>query len=250
VRTEREHGNVMFFEWNEQTLRWLLDASEYTGYNKNLAKLLLKYLEPGETMCDMGCGMGLIDFELSPSLEHITCVDQVPFAVSFIEKESKRRGIDNITALCGDALEMQGEWDTVIALFHGTVETTCVPYFTKAKKQLIIVTHGENGGRTGPEGYRVRRCTGVNTVAAWLAENGFSYEFEEGMLEFGQPHRNFEDAVNYTRTFCQNPPEELLLKHVRENITETGRDDFPLYTPKTRKFGIFIIRKADNKSLV
>ena len=29
-------------------------------------------------------------------------------------------------------------------------------------------------------------------------------------------------------------------------VSQTGRADFPLYTPKTRDFGIFVIRREDN----
>lgn len=236
----------MFFEWNEQILQWLLDASDYTGYNRKLAAMLRRYITPGGTLCDMGCGMALVDFELAPMVRELTCVDISPFAISFVEAEARRRGLDSLHALCCDGQQADGEWDTVMALFHGTVELICEGYLRRAKKQFILVTHGAPEGQTGPEGYRVRKCDDVKSTAAWLESKGLRYELERGSLEFGQPHRSFADALEYTRAFSRKAPEELLEAHVRSKITQTGRADFPLYTPKTRDFGIFVIRREDN----
>ena len=52
--------------WNEQSVQWFRRASDYTGYSRNLAKLLLEDLPQGGTLCDMGCGSALVDFELAP----------------------------------------------------------------------------------------------------------------------------------------------------------------------------------------
>ena len=38
-------------------------------------------------------------------------------------------------------------------------------------------------------------------------------------------------------------PEAELRDYVQAHVVETRREDFPLYTPKQRRFGIFTIRK-------
>lgn len=235
----------MLFEWNEQTFRWFWDASEYTSYNRNMAKLLLPKLEDCETLCDMGCGMGLVDLELAPHFREITCVDISERATANLRDRAARSGIGNIRVLRSDGMAAEGRWDAVMALFHGDVETVGENYLEKAAKKLVLVVHGSAYGSTGPEKYRVRKCCDVEHTKAWLEREGYPYELELASLEFGQPHRSFEDALAYTRTFSKAAPEDELLAYVKQAVQETGRADFPLYTPKQRRFGIFTIRKKD-----
>ena len=70
-----------------------------------------------------------------------------------------------------------------------------------------------------------------------------------GELEFGQPHRSLEEAAAYVRTFTKKVPEEELLPWVQAHAVPTGREDFPLYTPKKRGFGIFVIGRKENEQL-
>ena len=236
----------MFFEWNEQTLRWLLDASEYTGYSRGLAQLLLRHISGG-SLCDVGCGMGLVDFELAGHVKDITCVDISSFAVDFIRGEVQRRGIGNLTALVQDGLTLRGQWDTVMALFHGDVKEICRPYLRCARERLILVTHAEAEGSFGPQGHRVIKACNAQKTIQWLDAQHIRYTLERHELEFGQPHRSFEDALAFTRTYSRPAPDELLAEHVKQAIVETGREDFPFYTPKKRRFGIFIIGRDDNE---
>ena len=236
----------MLFEWNEQTFRWFYEASEYTGYNREMARLLLPRLAGCDTLCDMGCGMALVDFELAPYFQTITCVDVSPEAVRNVKERSETLGVSNLQTICSDGMAAQGSWDAVMALFHGDVETMGENYLQKARKKLILVVHGSAYGSTGPEKYRVRKCCDVDHTRAWLERNQIPYDLELAALEFGQPHRSLEDAVAYTRTFSKAAPETELQDYVRSHVKETGREDFPLYTPKQRSFGIFTIRKEDS----
>lgn len=239
----------MLFDWNAQTFAWLADASAYTGYDRELAKLLLPRLEGCETLCDIGCGMGLADLELAPHLKAVTCVDVSAPVLENLRERAAALGLGNIETRCCPGAEAEGEWDVVMALFHGQVEEIVPIYLQKARKRLILVTHGSAYGSTGPEGYRVRKCCDVDSTVAWLEERGYRYSLLRGELEFGQPHRSLEDAVAYTRAFTKKVPEEELLAWVKDKAVETGRADYPLYTPKKRGFGIFVIGREDNEQL-
>ena len=239
----------MLFTWNEQTLGWFADASEYTGYSRALAKLLAPHLEGCRTLCDMGCGMGLTDLELAGRFQSITCVDSSPEVIADLRARAEAMGAANLSAVCADGPTAEGSWDGVMALFHGDVRTVGEAYLAKARKTLVLVVHGSAYGTTGPAEYRVRKCCDVDSTRTWLEERGWAYALEPGALEFGQPHRSLEDAVAYTRAFTKNVPEEELLAYVQAHVTSTGRDDFPLYTPKTRTFGIFTIRRNEHEHL-
>ncbi len=237
----------MLFDWNEQTMGWQADASAYTGYNRELAKLLLPRLKGCKTLCDMGCGMGLVDMELAPHFKAITCVDIAAPALKDLAARAARLGLTNVGTVCSPGEETDGEWDAVMALFHGQVEEIVPVYLKKAKKKLLLLTHGSAYGSTGPAGYRVRKCCDVDGAVAWLDAHGYTYTVERGELEFGQPHRSLEDAVAYTRAFTKKVPEDELADWVKAHVTETGREDFPLYTPKKRGFGLFVIGREENE---
>jgi len=66
---------AMLFGWDEQTIRWFLDASAYTDFHQTLARKITPYLDPGDTLCDLGCGLGRLDLELAPHVMCLTAVD-------------------------------------------------------------------------------------------------------------------------------------------------------------------------------
>jgi len=239
----------MLFAWNEQIARSWREASEYTGYDRAMAALLLPKLDGCRTLCDMGCGLGLVDLELAAHFAEIACVDVSQTALDELRRQAAARGIRNLRTVCADGKTVSGRWDAVMALFHGTVEDVVPAYLPLCADRLLLVVHGNAYGTTGPEGYRVRKCCDTESTAAWLAANGYRFTLENGELEFGQPHRSFEDALTYTRNFTKNVPEDELETYVRRTVTETGRADFPLYTPKKRTFGIFTIRRRENEQL-
>lgn len=51
----------MRFDWNADTIRWYQEANEYTGFFKHIAELIAPSLVGYSTLCDIGCGLGLMD---------------------------------------------------------------------------------------------------------------------------------------------------------------------------------------------
>ena len=239
---------VMLFDWNEQTLKWFREASDYTGYNRNMAALLHPFLEGCRSLCDIGCGMALVDLELAENFEHVLCVDVNETASGYVREQAEKLGHPDFRTVTADGMDRERIApgtepfsDAVMALFHGDVEKTGFQYLSYAAKKLIFVVHGSPHGSTGPEKYRVRKCCDIDHTRDWLEREGIPYTLQSAELEFGQPHRSIEEAIAYTRMFSKGAPEEELEAYVKAHVQETGRTDFPLYTQKTRKFGIFVI---------
>lgn len=153
--------------WNEQSVRWFRSASEHTRYNQKLAQLLLKYIPVGGSLCDIGCGAGLIDMELSPFFEEITCADISEAAIHAMEQIARERNIQNIKALCADAAGLKDRWDTVIALFFGGYDFLG-KYYPLARERLILAVHSQPKGRFGPEGHKVPKCSDTAAVKTLL----------------------------------------------------------------------------------
>ena len=237
--------NSMMIVWNEQSMRWFQDASEYTGYNKKLAGIILEHIPNRSTLCDMGCGAGLIDFELSREIGAITCIDISPGAIEQLKRGAMERGIKNITAICADAFEADGQWETVLALFHGG-EDSFSKYFRLASDQLILVTHGSLQGGFGPENRRVTKCFDSSAVCRYLDGLGVKYHYEPLELEYGQPLLDLDDAREFVKAYALPMSDEELDAYIDENLRATGNDRFHYYLPKTRDMGFFVIRRKDN----
>ena len=231
----------MLITWNDKTLDWFRSASEFTGFHKKLAELLLPHIETGGTLCDVGCGIGLIDFELCKKVKSITCVDIDPEAIRLCSSEIARRGITNIKPLLSDAKELAGTWDTVISVFHGTTEALVDFYVKRARKKVVAVTHTEGLGNFGPRAYKSAKCTTAITAAELLGGRGIKYTHISSALEYGQPFRELENAWEFVEAYSKNAPGEAIEEYLSENLVETRDLEYPLYLPNVKNFGIFII---------
>lgn len=235
--------------WNEQSVRWFHNASEYTGYNKKLAGLLLRHISRRESLCDIGCGAGLIDFELAPHIGHITCVDISPEAIRAVEEHARRRGADNISAVCMDASGLEGEWDTVLALFHGG-QNVIPRYLRLAREQLILAAHGTLQGNFSPSGHKVIKCFDVHGVKAYLDEEGIRYSLQELTLEYGQPLTGLADAEAFVTAYSTPMAPSVLDAYLREHLVETGDEKFPYYLPNQKKLGLFVIPREQGSAKI
>lgn len=238
----------MHIQWNDQTVRWFEDAAEYTGYSEKLAKILKKYIPTGETLCDLGCGAGLVDFALADHCAAITCVDISPDAVAHVRGKAAAKGIENMHALCRDASELTGAWDTVMAIFFGA-SRFWDDYFHLAEKRFILITHARRKGNFGPEGHQAVKCSDIATTKAYLASRGVKYVHETLALEYGQPFVDMEDARAFVRAYTRPMGDDVLEAYLEAQLVKTGNDTWPYYLPNRKEFGLFVIRRDENENL-
>jgi SAM-dependent methyltransferase len=227
--------------WSEKTSRWFNDASEYTGYDKKLAQLLLERIDHRDSLCDLGCGLSFADMELSRYINQITCVDADGFAIEQTRRRARELKIDNITAFCGDARQFSGIFDTVMCLFHGNIEDYVQRYLRMARYKFIAAVHDDPDElvRTGIN--RSRKLTSLRETAASLEEQGLKYTMEKFSLEFGQPFINMDEARDFVIEYKKNEPGESADDFLSRNLTTVTEGRFPYYLPRQRKFGIFVI---------
>lgn len=235
----------MMIVWNERSIRWFRNASKYTGYNKKLADILLQLIPSRKSLCDMGCGAGLIDFELAAHIEQITCMDISQQAIHAVEQQARKLGLANITAHCMDASKAEGQWETVMALFHGGKEVFS-KYFRLAQDQLILGTHGSLTGSFGPEGHKVMKCFDTNGVRDYLDSLGVKYHLQELELEYGQPLTDWQDAQEFVSAYTLPMEKSELDAYLEERLEKTDDERFPYYLPKKRAMGLFVIRREEN----
>jgi SAM-dependent methyltransferase len=232
--------------WGNKSADWFISASEYTGYHKHLADILMRHMLPKSTMCDMGCGIGLIDFALADYLSHITCVDIDQGAIELLEAESAKRNLKNITAMNVDAAKMQGAWDYGLMLFfHGKFSDDPSHYLNLFKQKLFYIVHADPIDSKKDNKPERTKCSSVSSIRRELERLGIVYQLEHHALEYGQPFSSFDEAVDFVKTYkiCEVGEEE---SYLRANLQEADIMDYRYYLPHTKRFGMFIIGREDN----
>ena len=90
------------FQWNEEMVRFMRDASEYSDYHRRLVQWMLPDLHPGDHICDAGCGLGYLSLALSPYVRRVTAADRSQEALSVLRENCTRRAVQNIDIRPGE----------------------------------------------------------------------------------------------------------------------------------------------------
>ncbi|KLU64531.1 Mg-protoporphyrin IX methyl transferase [Desulfosporosinus acididurans] len=229
----------MNFEWNPQTIRWYEEANNYSGFFGNLAGLIAPRLQGYSSLCDIGCGLGLLDLELSQSINRITCIDINRNALAALQKNMETRNITNITPRLLDCRNLEGEWDVICVCFFGSKE---IEEFLSHCRKLIAVVGKQQQTELYPEKYREFRKNTAENLELVLKEQGRDYLLTEAAFEFGQPFRSRADADSFIRTHCPAIISEELHSFLSESLRVTGDPQFPLIIPRLKSFGVFEIK--------
>ncbi|MDD3653149.1 MAG: methyltransferase domain-containing protein [Desulfotomaculaceae bacterium] len=229
----------MNFDWNSETIRWYQAANEYTGFNKKIAALIAPKLAGYTSLCDIGCGLGLVDMELCQSINKITCIDISGAAIAFLKKTAADRNIKNIHALLQDCSHLTGTWDVIYISFFGSrIFKSFLPHC----KKLIVVVSAKNKPELYPGSYRKYK---KNTVAAFkqdLDSQGIPYSLTEATFNFGQPLASLEDAHKFVLNYSPQASPDEVANFLSQNLTETDDKTYPLFLPHNKSIGIFEIK--------
>ena len=233
----------ILFEWNDQTIRWYLDAGAYTGFFKELALKILPYLAPDDTLLDAGCGLGRLDFELAPHVSEITAVDLNERAIKKLKQDIESSGIRNISAIREDVSDLKKSYDVILMSFFGypDMQMLC----KHCRRRIIRIVSAGTKSSLYPVRHRLNVKPTVPIVREELTEQGIEYKLELFSLEFGQPLTSLTDAEKYVLKNAPEAAEEEISEFLSENLTRTEREDFPYYLPYMKEVGIFIIDKED-----
>ncbi|WP_425804772.1 class I SAM-dependent methyltransferase [Desulfitobacterium sp. Sab5] len=228
----------MNFDWNSNTIRWYQEANEYSGFFKNLAGVIAPGLEGYSSFCDIGCGLGLIDLELSKSIHKITCVDINREAIEALKKSIKVRNVTNIEPQVMDCQDIKNHWDIIFTSFFGSHE---LEHFLPHCKKLIAVVSKKKEAQLYPDKYRSFHKKTAEEVEQELTQKGITYSVKYVSFEFGQPLLSKEDAQNFVKTQAHGINVEDLEGFLSQHLQETGESKYPYIIPRTKSMGIFEI---------
>ena len=160
----------MMMTWNEQSYRWMLDAGVYSGYHRELARHLLAHLEPTDELCDVGCGLGRLDFELAPHVAGIYAIDQSDYAIKVLQRDVESAGAANIRAHRGVAEELEGVYDVILLSLFGNPITP--ELLGHCRRKVIRIVGASTKSGLYPEKHRREVKNAVPVVKEELARLG------------------------------------------------------------------------------
>lgn len=218
-----------------------MDAGNYTGFHKALAQKIKAYLEPDDTLCDIGCGLGRLDFEIAPYVKGILAIDVSEYAIAKLQEDVERAGVGNIRAACGDADELEGDFDVILLSLFGRMDT--YKLLKHCRRRLIRIVGAGSKSGLYPEAHRRETKNAVPDIRSELSALGIDYRLEFCSFEFGQPLRTLKDAESFVLSNAPEAGAEEIREFLDINMERTGRDDIPFYLPYRKELGVFIIDK-------
>ncbi len=229
----------MYFNWNENTIRWYLNAETHTGFYKKLADDIRPMVIGYESLCDLGCGAALFDFAMAPYMESIECVDINEIALSSVEDRARQYGLRNIRTRLADSDTITGKWDVVFMSFFGSRDLD--RYLPLCKKLIAVVTSDFDTELFPRRERNVSRNTVENTIE-YLDSKGIANKLTRRTYEFGQPFTSREDAELFVQTYAPYASPEEAETFLDDRLEQTGNQAFPYYIPRMKAVGIFEVK--------
>ena len=229
----------MLITWDDQTSERFIDASAYTGFHKALAQKLLPYVAREYTVCDIGCGLGRLDIELSPYVSEIMALDISEYALSMLKRDAGRAGANNISIHRGEAEALEGCYDIVLMSLFGETDTQEI--LRHCKRSFIRIVSASTKSGLYPERHRREVKNAVPVVSRQLNALGIDFRVEYCSFEFGQPLKTRQDAEQFVLSNAPEATAGEIVDFLDANMERTGRGDFPFYLPYQKELGIFVI---------
>lgn len=229
----------MNFSWNYSTIKWYREANEHSRFFKNIADLIAPKLKEYSTFCDIGCGLGLLDLEISKNIKHVTCIDIDKNAVESLKESITQRKIKNIDTCLMNCDDIVNSWDVICISFFRSSD---IEKFLHYCKKLFAVVERKNERAPELDKYRLFKKTTCDMVETELKSKGIQYYLTEAEFEFGQPLVSIDDAKNYIRSNTKGISERDLNDFLSNKLIQTDDSKYPFYIEKMKSIGIFEIK--------
>lgn len=229
----------MLLKWNNETIRWYITANEYTGFFKNIADTIAPMVSGYKTMCDIGCGLGLVDLELHRMMDRIDCVDINEAVIGKLKQIIELRGIKNIYARLEDCNNLSGSWDVIYMSFFGSRE---LEKHLPLCKKLIAVVGKKADSELFPGKYRKMEKNTVADTENYLKENNIEYKITHREFEFGQPFKSIDEAASFVRSLSGEAADREINEFLAQRLIEITHPEYRFFMPRKKPVGIFELK--------
>jgi ubiquinone/menaquinone biosynthesis C-methylase UbiE len=237
----------MIFEWTDEKIEFFEQASKYTGFHKKLAALIRPYINGDDELIDVGCGLGLIDFEIAADVKSITAIDEHPAVVARMKERVKTRGATNIFPKVADAgMVTSGAWDTVLLSFFGAPDDSLKAVIRGARNRVIVLMHAADADLSHSLVAAKQKRPCVADMERFFQAEGCVCHSRAAALDFGQPLKSKEEALRFFE--CYSSGQDAETRRTRADflmgrLVETGDAVYPYFLPKPKQVAIFIIER-------
>lgn len=237
------------YEWTADMVRFMRDASEQNKYHAALAAKIAAYLPKNAHVCDAGCGLGYLSLALAPYVRRVTAVDIAPHALSVLEDNIERRGIQNVRAVCRDiaACPPKEPYDAMIFCFFASVKEALRLASMQCRGPVIFVKRDWAGHRVSPQAADTRHT--ATHAETQLAAYRIPFRTERFTLCMDQPLRSLEDAAAFFHAYAKGVPEPAL-EELSSRLIKREHDEFPYRYPLENRLGMLILNAENGLSII
>lgn len=219
--------------WSERKIEWYERASSQCSFHRELSAVIERYLKKGESVLELGCGLGHTAAVLS-STHPVTAIDieGAPIKAA-VEREGK-----NIYHV-SDWREWKEKSDAVLCIFFGRLYDTerLSSLFSLASRHLVYV-YSEHRGQSGS--LVSRPVPTLSQMKTFLSSEGYTAESESFTIPFPQPLKSMEEAVEFIRVSYPGKNMDDYLRFV----TGTDNDSYPYILKNDKKLVLFDIYRS------
>ena len=247
------------FHWDPDGIRFMQDASEYSNYHRELAKLLLPCFPSEAHVCDVGCGLGHLSLELARQVSKVTAVDRDARVLQVLEENCRKQGIRNVEIRCCDmelsvSEEENGsvgeerqsyEYDGMIFCFYGAIEDILRIAALQCRGTVVALKKNDVVHRFSA-GEHTECHDSFGKAAEYLEQQGVPFESRTLELEFGQPFRTMADAKRFFEIYSPEEEKKLITdEFLKKKLISMGDREFPLYLPHRKRIGWLQFKAED-----
>ena len=231
----------MVFSWTPEQIRFFLDASAKSDYDRLLAARIREAAPEAETICDAGCGLGGLSLALSARFSSVTAIDCSERAITCLREQIAAQGVPNITPMQADLMTYAPPkpFDAMVFCYFGQTEEIVKIASRCCRGTVLLVKRNYDSHRFTLQKEKHTRDT-ADSAAEVLRERGIRFRREDLETEFGQPFRSLSDAVRFFALYDGGAVTE---KAVRERLQETGDAAFPFYFPQKKQVSLLWYRQ-------
>lgn len=237
-------GSLTF--WTDESIRWYERASDFTGYHRELKKVIEPYLNDTDRCCELACGTGTLARTLSPLVSDYLANDIDTAAAAYMKGLELPAGMNFLHGDWHDIFKGK-RFDVVLFSFFGAMLRDWDRLVEMADRSIIAVLPRKRKGHRKPPKEAQKTCNGkplenprsyetAGDVEEILDSIGVPYTCKELNLEFGQPFVDMEDALRYIMHYYRLDREKAAL-FAESKLEER---DGHYYFPKEKEIAVIV----------
>lgn len=225
--------------WSAESIAFLRDASAYCNYHERLADAVLPFLPRSGSICDAGCGLGGLSRALAPVCGRITAIDRSEAAIRAMKQQPLP---PNVTALCADIFTVRERFDAMVFCYFGLPSEILRLAAAHCDGTVVVLRRNCAEHRFSLGSVPLEHREGG--LPALLTERGIRFHSEALSLEFGQPLRSMQAALDFFRLYNRSA-QDVTEESVAPRLIRTGDPVFPFYSPMRRDMELTVFQAKE-----